>query len=850
VIDGLLASARAGCSGVLVIRGEPGIGKTALLDYAACRAGVEGVRVLRGAGVESETELPFAGLHLLFGSALERCSALPPPQRDALDAAFGLRHAGPDDGLLVGLAVLSLLAGLAGDGRLVCLVDDAHWLDRPSAQALVFAARRLHREGIAVVVAAGDHHRPFPAPGLPELRLGGLDAAAAAALLGEHGAGLPAQVRDRVLAQARGNPLGLIELPAAYRDGLVPAAGPGPAAGLGLTDRLRQAFGGQVRRLPEPTQTLLLVAAAQGSGELAVVLAAAATLGVAAADLGPAERAGLVVVADGTVRFRHPLVAAAVYQGAVLSRRQGVHRALADAWRGLADADRRAWHLAAAAPGPDEQAAAALEGAAAKAIAAGGYAAAAAAAQRAVQLTADPAAHAAGSRWPPRPLRRPASWTGHAAWPNAQRPTPPTRSCRPGWPACVPWPTSPRAASTPPTGCGLPPLAELVAQARRARAGAREDLAGIAMVCLATGRNADACDLLADLVADAHAHGRTGWLPALLACLAQALVAAGRHPDALASATHALQVARDSGHTPWASQATGVMAYLAAVDGDQQRCRRLADVALATPAGHFPLAATPWVPWALGLLELGRGRADAALAQLETIARGPARDHPSALRAIPDLVEAAVRVGQPQRAGAPLARFATWAHHADTPATYALVQRCHALVAPSGHAERHYLAALRLHQECFEQARTQLLYGAWLRRRRRKADARTQLRAAVDALDRIDAAPWATRARAELGATGATIARPGQAGVPRLTPQELQVARLAAKGLSNRDIAARLVLSPRTVAYHLYKAYPKLGVTSRNHLDPDTLTQGREAIDVTHLDPSTLDGEHPVDQLK
>jgi DNA-binding CsgD family transcriptional regulator len=904
---------------VLVIRGEPGIGKTALLDYAACRAGVEGVRVLRGAGVESETELPFAGLHLLFGSALERCSALPPPQRDALDAAFGLRHAGPDDGLLVGLAVLSLLAGLAGDGRLVCLVDDAHWLDRPSAQALVFAARRLHREGIAVVVAAGDHHRPFPAPGLPELRLGGLDAAAAAALLGEHGAGLPTQVRDRVLAQARGNPLGLIELPAAYRDGLVPAAGPGPAAGLGLTDRLRQAFGGQVRRLPEPTQTLLLVAAAQGSGELAVVLAAAATLGVAAADLGPAERAGLVVVADGTVRFRHPLVAAAVYQGAVLSRRQGVHRALADAWRGLADADRRAWHLAAAAPGPDEQAAAALEGAAARAIAGGGYAAAAAAAQRAVQLTADPAAHArrltlaaqaaaetgeldgarrlaeraaahttdpvlqarlAGVRAvadfaqgrlntahrllvegaariggldPPLATRLlstavPIAWlVGDRALLGATA----QRLRAAAGPAAGPlvgllgWPATQQRP-----GCGLPPLAELVAQARRARAGAREDLAGIAMVCLATGRNADACDLLADLVADAHAHGRTGWLPALLACLAQALVADGRHRDALASATHALQVARDSGHTPWASQATGVMAYLAAVDGDQQRCRRLADAALATPAGHFPLAATPWVPWALGLLELGRGRADAALAQLETIARGPARDHPSALRAIPDLVEAAVRVGQPQRAGAPLARFATWAHHADTPATHALVQRCHALVAPSGHAERHYLAALRLHQECFEQARTQLLYGAWLRRRRRKADARTQLRAAVDALDRIDAAPWATRARAELGATGATIARPGQAGVPRLTPQELQVAQLAAKGLSNRDIAARLVLSPRTVAYHLYKAYPKLGVTSRNHLDPDTLTQGREAIDVTHLDPSTPDGEHPVDQLK
>jgi len=343
------------------------------------------------------------------------------------------------------------------------------------------------------------------------------------------------------------------------------------------------------------------------------------------------------------------------------------------------------------------------------------------------------------------------------------------------------------------------------------------------MVCLATGRNADACDLLADLVADAHAHGRTGWLPALLACLAQALVADGRHRDALASATHALQVARDSGHTPWASQATGVMAYLAAVDGDQQRCRRLADAALATPAGHFPLAATPWVPWALGLLELGRGRADAALAQLETIARGPARDHPSALRAIPDLVEAAVRVDQPDRAAEPMARFSAWAHHADQQPTDALVERCHALLDTDQDTERHYLAALKLHDETFEQARTQLLYGAWLRRTRHKAQARTQLRVAMDHLDRIHATPWAQMAHAELTATGATTPQPDQPGPARLTPQELQVARLAAQGLSNHDIAAQLFLSPRTIAYHLYKTYPKLGITSRNQLNPHTL---------------------------
>jgi DNA-binding CsgD family transcriptional regulator len=199
------------------------------------------------------------------------------------------------------------------------------------------------------------------------------------------------------------------------------------------------------------------------------------------------------------------------------------------------------------------------------------------------------------------------------------------------------------------------------------------------------------------------------------------------------------------------------------------------------------------------------------------------RYHGSALRSIPDLVEAAVRLGQPQRAAEPLARFCQWARRAGTASTDALVERCHALLDVGGDAERHFQAALKLHDVCFEQARTQLLYGAWLRRARRKADARTQLRAAIDELDRIGAAPWAERARAELGATGATTPPPDRTGPPWLTPQELQVARLAARGLSNRDIAARLFLSPRTVGYHLYKAYPKLGVASRNELDPATL---------------------------
>jgi DNA-binding CsgD family transcriptional regulator len=271
------------------------------------------------------------------------------------------------------------------------------------------------------------------------------------------------------------------------------------------------------------------------------------------------------------------------------------------------------------------------------------------------------------------------------------------------------------------------------------------------------------------------------------------------------------------------SESTAICAYLAAIDGDEERCRKLADTALAEPANRFAMAATPWVSWALGLNDLGRGRPGDALSQLERITRGPARYHASALRSIPDLVEAAVRFGQPQRAGVPLARFSEWARRAGAPSTDALAERCRALLAAEEDAERHYLAALDLHEPSFEQARTQLLYGVWLRRARRKAEARSQLHAAAGHLEQAGAAPWAWRARAELGATGAASGQPRRAGPPRLTPQEHQIARLAAQGLSNRDIAAQLFLSHRTVAYHLYKAYPKLGITSRTELDPDIL---------------------------
>jgi DNA-binding CsgD family transcriptional regulator len=627
-----------------------------------------------------------------------------------------------------------------------------------------------------------------------------------------------------------------------------------------------------------------------------VLLDAAGILGVAATDLEPAEQARLIGIADGIVMFRHPLVRAAVYQGAPLSRRLAVHRALADAPRDPADADRRAWHLAAATTEPDEGVAAELERTAAEAGTRGGYAAAAAAYERAADLTADPAALAgrlasaaearaeagdfdqarslaargaaqatdlivparlanvraradvAQGRLPAAhrlltdgaariagldPLRaaRMLTYAMHVAWlPGDGLLVAGTgdrlKAVGGSVAELVPLvqlmlSMAVQAAGQP--GKDLPPLAELVAQARRSRAGDPYDLTMIAIAALVTGRNFDARDLLAVLVADARAQGRIGWLPTLLTCLAQALLFDGRHCDALASAAEALRIARDTGQPQWASELNGIMAYLAAVDGCPQRCRELAAAALAEPATVFAAAAKPWAHWALGLLDLGRGRLDTALVQLEIIWQGPAHYHASALRSVPDLVEALVRLGQPERAAEPLARFCDWAQLACTPGIDALAERCHALLEAGEEAEQHYLTALKLHDESFERARTQLLYGAWLRRSRRKAEARTQLRAAADYLDRIGAAPWAEQARAELSATGVPVPRPDGAGLPRLTPQERQVTRLAAQGLSNRDIAAQLFLSPRTVGYHLYKAYPKLGITSRSELDPDTL---------------------------
>jgi DNA-binding CsgD family transcriptional regulator len=838
-IAALVDAAREGASAALVVRGGTGIGKTALLEWAA---GLP-VPVLRGSGVEFEAELPFAGLSQLLRPALDRLDRLPAPQRAALRSAFGLGGPDPSDRLLVGLAVLSLLAELAGDGPLLCLVDDAHWLDSVSAEALVLAARRLHAEGVVMIFASRDGG--FPAPGVPSLTLEGLPPQDAARLLPPD---LDPAVRFRVLGEAQGNPLALLELPRVSTPGTTT-----------LTERLVAAFHSRVADLPQATQTLLLVAAAEDTGDVPVLLRAAATLGAGPADLLPAEAARLIEVIGSRLRFRHPLVRSAVYQEAPYVQRLAVHQALADALTAPDMADRRAWHRAAAATGPDEQVAQALESTAEQARARSGYGAALAAFERAASLSEDPSAQArrlllaaeSGAQAgdlsgavrlaeraatlvdDPKTLARIAWVEGHAWFgqgvprnaydlmtagadldPDLRGPLL-VQAFHPAWYLGEPYLGAvldklesvdhPVARFQVAAMRGQPPaLASVAAQLD----GEPRELVQLCGLGFVAGQDAETQQMAANLAARCRTEGIIGVLPTLLFFLAEAEFFHGRHRDAAVSLDEGLRVARDIDQPQWVSQLLAVQALLAAVSGDEAHCRDLVTESLAAAA-----AGEPWTTWALGLLDLGQGRIEPAVARLAELQDNPYAHQVCAHRSIPDLVEAAVRAGgvvQPA-----LDHFAAWAQRVDQPWARSLVHRCHALV--SGR-EEDYLLALKLPARPFEQARTQLLYGEWLRRARRKAEARTHLQRALEAFERLGAAPWSARTRTELEATGLRAPSAAAQAPVSLTPQELQISRLAAQGMSNKDIAAQLFLSPKTVAYHLYKAYPKLGIASRAEL--------------------------------
>ncbi|PJE95471.1 helix-turn-helix transcriptional regulator [Streptomyces carminius] len=879
-LEGLLAAVDSGRSAALVLRGEAGIGKTALLDWLARTAPRRGLRLLRVRGVEPEADLAFGGLVQLLWPVQDRLAALPGAQADTLRAVLGAGRLSGQDRFLTGLAVLTLLAELADEEPLLCLVDDAQWLDRATAEALLFAARRLSAERVAMVFATREEG--FTAQGLTELRPSRLDPRDAARLLADRG--LAPALREQVIAESAGNPLALIEFAAAQRQH------PDRAMPLPVADRVLTSFRAQIGRLPERTRLMMLIAAAEGRGDLPMLLKAAQSMNVGLEDLEEAERERLVLVTESSVAFRHPLIASAAYQGAVLARRIAVHRALAEA---ATDPDCRARHLAAATTAPDPGIAAELAAAAERARHRSAYAAAAGLYRHAARLTTDRASRAgwlgeaaglalaAGQAGPAGELAEQAE--ACADEPAALADLAPIR-------AAVVFETGDqrraarllieRAAGADPeraaallrTGatyawsCG--DRSAVRSAARHLAAVGRPDLLVRGMARLADGDHTGGLPLVAEFlerhrVADREAddeaermrvlhsavilgddtavlalaaaeverrrkHGLIGALPQVLHILARTQVLAGLHRDAEASAAEAAEIARDTGphrRTDWFGD---VPARVAAVEGDAERCRRL-----AREAPEADRAAADGV---LALLELGTGDHEAALRRLETSGESGAGsgEYPALLVAsAADQVEAAARLGSRDRAEEPLRRFETWAAAGRRPWARAVALRCRALTEEAvggaageaaGDAEEHYAEALRLHARDgrpFERARTQLLYGEWLRRSRRRTDARAPLRSALETFERLRAAPWAERTRTELRATGepGTAARTAAANlIDRLTPQELQVVRLAARGSSSREIAAQLFLSPRTVEHHLYKAYPKLGVGSRREL--------------------------------
>jgi DNA-binding CsgD family transcriptional regulator/tetratricopeptide (TPR) repeat protein len=884
-LTGLLAAVRGGESRCLVVRGEPGIGKTALVEAAVARA--EGFRVLRADGVEAEAELPYAGLHQLCRPVLDGIDSLPGPQRDALRVAFGAGEGPTPDRFLVALAVLSLLSGAAERQPLLCVVDDEQWLDEASAMALAFVARRLLAEAIALVFVSREPGAALA--GLPEIGLEGLGEEDARELLASRIRGrFDERVRERILAETRGNPLALLELP----ESLTPME---PAGGLDLPDassrasRTERSFRRRFEALPAPTRELLLTAAAEPVGDVALLWSAAGRLGIGAEAAAPAERAGLVELGS-RARFRHPLVRSAIYHAAAPDERRRVHAALAEATDAEADPDRRAWHRAHAAAGLDESVAAELEGSAGRAQRRGGLAAAAAFLERAAELTPDPARRGERAMAAARaklesgapdaaqvlvemaelaPLDelssarlqrlraqiafaiRRGSDAAPALLEAARRLVPldpqEARDC--GLEAVAAGlyagtmgdaigaleevRAAPRQASPRPTDMLFDGLATRVTEGYTAGAGPlreavaaflREDGPSPAsdrwlwMACRITSDTWDeeSWEELANRgAARARAAGALDVLPIVAIQQSGTCIHTGRFSEALVLGEEADELLAAIGSAALMFPVPMLSAYR----GREEETLAMMEAARADAQSGGRGTALSMVETSGAILCNGLGRYEDALAFAErAFGVGPLARY---AMAPVELIEAAARSGRRDVAEEALEALVERTQASGTDWGLGLEARSRALLADGPEADALYAEAVerhlrtRLAPHC---ARTQLLYGEWLRRERRRVDAREQLRAAHQTFDRIGAEAFAERARRELEATGETVRKRGPDTADVLTPQEAQIARLARDGLSNTEIGAQLFISPRTVQYHLRKVFAKLDITSRRQL--------------------------------
>jgi DNA-binding CsgD family transcriptional regulator len=839
VLDGLLDDARADRSGVLVLRGDAGIGKTALLELAIESA--SDFTMLRAVGVESEMELPFAALHQLCAPVDEFVDRLPAPQRDALGITFGVSAGTAPDRFLVALAYLGLFSEAAQERPLLCVIDDAQWLDRASAQVLGFVARRLLAEPVVLLVAARETTDAFA--GLPELLIEGLDDVEARKLLASVIPGrLDDRVADQLVAEAHGNPLALLELPR----GLSPsqlAGGFGLPRALSLKSRIEQSFWHRLEELPEDTRRLFLVAAAEPTGDPGLLWRAAERLHISGPVLDAAETARLIEVDSRRVRFRHPLVRSVVYRAATPQERRLAHRALAEVTDAQFDPDRHAWHLAESTGGPDEDVAAELERAAARAQARGGWAAAAAFLERAAALTPDPSRRARRALDAP-PLLLKAARKLEAVDGSLARATYLEAIRAAGFAGRLAREADLREVSKaalagpPPPAPPRPP--DLLLQGRAIQytegfaAGApivKEALSGfrsepdlprrwLSLACYAA---ADVWDdetwrVLSERdLESARSDGALTAMPLALSVFGYVRAISGE----VALAESLLDEIRA------ATEATGIPSHnyvalwVAALRGREDELARLVETtatdALARGEG-FVLGITRQ---ATAALNNGLGRYDVALAAVREAIDVEPSDELGSPRTMPELIEAAVRSGERRLAERALERLAQSTRAGDTDWALGLEARSRALLTDGDAADGLYREAIeRLGRtrNRLQLARARLLYGEWLRRDRRRVDAREQLRTALEMFTSMGTEAFAGRAERELLATGERVRRRSVETRDELTAQEAQIARLARDGLSNAAIGERLFISQHTVAYHLRKVFAKLDITSRHEL--------------------------------
>jgi DNA-binding CsgD family transcriptional regulator len=888
LLDELMSAIRRGESRSLVLRGEPGIGKTALLEHLLGSA--SDMTVLRAVGVQSEMELAYASLHQLCGPLLDRLQRLPLPQRQAMEVVFGLTVGGAPDRFLVGLAVLSLMSDAAEERPLLCVVDDAQWLDRASALTLAFVARRLLAEPVGMVFAARELGEELQR--MPELEVHGMRNGDARALLSSAVQfKLDERIRDRIIAETRGNPLALLELPRGLTARQL-AGGFGLVEAQGLAGRIEESFVRRVQPLSEDARRLLLLAAADPVGDPLLLLAASERLGIAVSAVD-AQTDGLLAFGQ-RVTFRHPLVRSAVYRTATKEQRREAHQALAEATDRNADPDRRAWHLATAASGPDEPVAAALEQSAGRAQARGGLAAAAAFLHRSVVLSGDPeqrvrralaAAQASlnagmfegalellalAEAATPDELQKAqvellkgqiafASSMGSAAPPlllKAARRLERLDAALARETYLDAWGAALFAGRSVAAG-SLAEVSRAVASAPRPTGPLRpSDLLLYGLSTFVTEGHAAAAPMLrrataafADEASPSREKVRWGWMTTIPANIlwdedswcaisarhlreARDAGALARLPIDLADWAMLLAWCGDFGGAADAiaeaeaiTEATGtyIAPYaallLAALRGRSDASPLIEFTIREARTGGQGLSVR-WAEWVGAMLYNGLGRYDQALDSAQRAAQETPFLHVTPW-ALTELIEAAARTARPDLAAGALERMIVATAPSTTDWGRGIQARCRALVAEGQRAEALYREAierLARTRRRPELGRAHLLYGEWLRRERRRVDAREELRIAHELFVAIGMEGFADRARHELQATGETVRKRTLETRDDLTAQERQIARLARDGLSNPEIGARLFLSPRTVEWHLRNVFTKLDIHSRHQL--------------------------------